>query len=200
MRAVRRAISLFNYLHNLFTLHKQKICIGTCWEINGRINIISKGVINIGDKFRVNSGANYNIIGGDIRTNLITYKDGKIEIGNNVGISNTTIVAHCSVRIEDDVRIGGGCKIYDSDFHSLKYEERMMTPDPGIECKPVEILNGAFIGAHSIILKGVVIGRHSVVGAGSVVAKNIPDNEVWGGNPAKFIKKLGQENENFMDN
>ena len=48
----------------------------------------------------------------------------------------------------------------------------------------------AFIGAHSIVLKGVTIGKHSVIGAGSVVTKNIPDNEVWAGNPARFIRRL----------
>lgn len=46
------------------------------------------------------------------------------------------------------------------------------------------------IGACSIVLKGVTIGKNSVVGAGSVVTKSIPDNEVWAGNPAKFIRKV----------
>lgn len=55
--------------------------------------------------------------------------------------------------------------------------------------KPVSIGNGAFIGAHSIILKGVSIGEKSIVGAGSVVTKGIPDGEVWAGNPAQFIRK-----------
>ena len=55
---------------------------------------------------------------------------------------------------------------------------------------PILIKEGAFIGAHAIILKGVTIGRHSVIGAGAVVTKNVPDNEVWAGNPAKFVKKL----------
>jgi acetyltransferase-like isoleucine patch superfamily enzyme len=47
-----------------------------------------------------------------------------------------------------------------------------------------------FIGARCIILKGVTIGEKSIVAAGSVVTKNIPEGEVWGGNPAKFIKKI----------
>ena len=45
-----------------------------------------------------------------------------------------------------------------------------------------------FIGCGSIICNPVTIGRNAVVGAGSVVTKDIPDNEVWAGNPAKFIK------------
>ena len=47
-----------------------------------------------------------------------------------------------------------------------------------------------FIGANSIILKGVTIGERSIIGAGSVVTKNIPDDEIWAGNPAKFIRKI----------
>ena len=47
-----------------------------------------------------------------------------------------------------------------------------------------------FIGWNVTICKPVTIGRYSVVGAGSVVTKNIPDYEVWAGNPAKFIRKI----------
>ena len=53
----------------------------------------------------------------------------------------------------------------------------------------VVIGKGAFIGAHTIICNPVVIGDNAVVAAGSVVTKNIPAGEIWGGNPAKFIRK-----------
>jgi len=56
--------------------------------------------------------------------------------------------------------------------------------------KAVVIDDGSFIGAHSIILKGVTIGKESIIGAGSVVTKNVPDGEIWGGNPAKLIRKI----------
>lgn len=47
-----------------------------------------------------------------------------------------------------------------------------------------------FLGTNTIITKPVSIGHHSVIGAGSVVTKDIPPFEIWGGVPAKFIKKI----------
>ncbi len=66
------------------------------------------------------------------------------------------------------------------------------TTIPGINWKAghIEIGERAFIGTKSIITKGVKIGKRSIVGAGSVVTKDIPDDEIWAGNPARFIKKL----------
>lgn len=53
----------------------------------------------------------------------------------------------------------------------------------------VHIGKNAFIGAHTIICNSVSIGEHSIIGAGSVVTKDIPPYEIWGGNPAHFIRK-----------
>lgn len=53
----------------------------------------------------------------------------------------------------------------------------------------VRIRKGAFVGTKTIICNAVTIGEGAIVGAGSIVTKNIPDNEVWAGNPARFIKK-----------
>lgn len=51
----------------------------------------------------------------------------------------------------------------------------------------VRIGNNVFVGACSIILPGISVGDNSIIGGGSVVTKNVPSNEVWAGNPAKFI-------------
>lgn len=53
----------------------------------------------------------------------------------------------------------------------------------------VIIRENAYIGANTIVCKPVTIGRNAIVGAGSVVTKDIPDYEVWAGNPARFIRK-----------
>lgn len=105
---------------------------------------------------------------------------------------NEKIGCENQITIEDNVTIGSGCHIYDTDFHPLEYDERIKGYYKGCPTKrkPVLICEGAFIGAGCYILKGVTIGKHSIVGAGSVVAKNIPDGEIWAGNPAKFIRKI----------
>lgn len=146
--------------------------------------------IYIGNNFGCNSGLKYNPIGGDLCTIIRTIDNGTIKIGNNVGMSNATLVARENITIEDDVLLGGGVKMYDNDFHSLDYETRVYRPYDDIKSKPIKIYKGAFIGAGSYILKGVTIGEKSIVGAGSVVAKDIPPGEIWAGNPAKFIRKI----------
>ena len=56
--------------------------------------------------------------------------------------------------------------------------------------KEIKIGNNVWVGYNVIILKGVIIGENSVIGAGSVVVKDIPENCIAAGNPAKVIKKL----------
>ena len=107
-------------------------------------------------------------------------------------MSNVAICSFMKVRIEDDVYIGGDVRIYDTDFHSLDFSNRVGPVDNKIKSLPVLIKHGAFIGASSIILKGVTVGEYSIIGAGSVVTKNIPNGEIWAGNPAKFLKTVEQ--------
>lgn len=145
--------------------------------------------IFIGDSVTINSSRASDAIGGDVKTILrtITTK-GKIIIGNGVGISNTAIVAAKLVRIGDNVKIGAGCKIYDTDFHALKIADRKENVNINID--EIQIGNNVFIGADTIILKGVRIGEGAVIGAGSVVTKNVPSNTIFAGNPAKQIGRV----------
>lgn len=160
-------------------------------KINGKLYLVSdRGAITFGENVEINSSLYSNPIGGATRTVLFARPDGRISIGNHVGISNSTFFAAMDIRVEDDVLIGGDCRIYDTDFHSLNYEWRMETPDTHVHSAPVRIGRGAFIGASSIILKGVTIGEKSIVAAGSVVTKSIPVGEIWGGVPARFIRKV----------
>ncbi|TWR27566.1 glycosyltransferase [Mucilaginibacter pallidiroseus] len=163
------------------------------YNINGVITFVNEGSIKIGNQFKANSGADHNMIGGDSVLRIIAAKRGAIiNIGDNVGMSNCTIVAWKKVTIEDNVLIGGGVKIWDTNFHSLNPQVRTADYhlDHDIKTAPIHIKQYAFIGAGSIILKGVTIGENSVIGAGSVVVGDIPDNVIAGGNPCRVIKPL----------
>lgn len=177
-------------LKNKSIFKVRNIQYGKQLQTYGTIFVRGTGTISIGNSVSITSCRETNPIGGDTKTILFAKESGRIKIGNNVGLSNVAIVALSEIVIEDNVLIGGNCKIYDHDFHSLKYEERIVSPDLGVKSAAVKIKKGAFIGAHTIILKGVTIGEKCIVGAGSVVTKSIPDSEVWAGNPAKYIRTV----------
>ena len=150
-----------------------------------------KGCIRIGSNFWMNNGMAANQIGFGKTPCVLQAIGGKITIGNNVGMSQTAILAVADITIGNNVLMGGGVKIYTSDFHSLNYKDRRdwIADSSQKKSSPVIIQDDVFIGAGAIILKGVTIGARSIVGAGSVVTKNIPPDEIWAGNPARCVKK-----------
>ena len=158
-------------------------------------------MITLGDNVTINSAPWANPLGNGNRTYFQLFDGAKIKIGNYCGISNTAFSCASAITLEDNVLLGEGCKLYDTDFHSLDYSERIKGNYPGVSIKtaPIYIEEGVFIGAGTLILKGVTIGAHSTIGAGSVVAKNIPTGEVWGGNPARFIRKVEDNDKNKKD-
>lgn len=155
------------------------------------IMVARGGKCTIGKGFAMNNGIKGNPIGCYQRCTLFVDRNAELVIGDYVGMSQAALVCKTSITIGNYVKLGGGVCIYDTDFHSLNSEIRKSKKDIDY-CikKPVTIKDNAFIGAHSIILKGVTIGENSIVGAGSVVTKSIPANQIWGGNPAKFIKSI----------
>ena len=108
-----------------------------------------------------------------------------IEIGKNVFVNHAcTFMSIGGITIADNVLIGPKVNLITSD-HSTNPEER-----DSIIASPIRIRENVWIGANATILKGVTIGVNSIVAAGSVVTKDIPDNCIFGGVPAKHIKKL----------
>ena len=177
-------------LFNSFYIKLLKVDVKGTYEIRGKIFIRNSGKITFGNKLFINSGLKYNPIGGQTFTSIVVDKGGVLELKENVGISNSSIYCNLKITIEKNVLIGGNCKIYDTDFHSIHIDERMKCPEIGAKSSPIKINKGVFIGAGSTVLKGVTIGENSVIGASSLVSKNIPPNEIWGGNPIVFIKKI----------
>lgn len=175
---------------NFFIMKYKGVRHGFNLKIAGFMHVHGKkNGLQIGDNVKIWSKASVNPTSGFNQSSFRTEEKGNIQIGNNVGLSHVNITSYESVIIEDNVRIGSGVKIWDTDFHSLDYEDRI-NEDRRIKSKPIRVCEGAFIGACSIILKGVTIGRHSIIGAGSVVTKDVPDGEIWAGNPAQFIRRI----------
>lgn len=147
--------------------------------------------ITIGDNCRFNSNFWSNFLGLYQRTIIVAKKKAEIDIGNNVGISGTTLYAWEKIKIGDKTIIGANTKIMDNDFHPIKPEDRLINDNSKIVPKPVSIGKNVFIGCNCLILKGTVIGDNCTVGAGSVVSGVFEENCIIAGNPAKIIKKLG---------
>ena len=157
--------------------------------VKGKIRLVNKGQIFFNEGCVVNGKNKYNPIGFGDGCSIVAEQGARITIGKNVGMSNCTLYSRDSITIGDSVLLGGGVKIYDTDFHSLDAQYRGTPEDKKhTKNKPVVIEDKAFIGAGTIVLKGVHIGKEAVVGASSVVTKNIPAGEIWAGNPAKKIK------------
>lgn len=155
---------------------------------------IQKGEIIIGKNFHCNNKLTSNSVGIFQPCFFnISASGSKIIIGDNVGISGSTINATTTITIGDNTIIGSGCLITDTDSHPILAAERNSPDWPKYtKSKPIAIGNNVFIGARSIIMKGVTIGDGAVVGAGSVVTKDVPANAIVAGNPAKIVRMIEQ--------
>lgn len=129
-----------------------------------------------------------NTLGENTRINAPLYiiLADRVKIGKNVVIMNGfQCMSAGDLTIEDDTMISLNCTIATNN-HDM-YERNIIT------CKPVHIKKNVWIGVNVTILPGVTIGENAVVGAGAVVTKDVPDNAIVVGNPAKVIKYLDAE-------
>lgn len=166
-------------------------------RVRGTIDIRhpDNGEIVLGNNILINSAPWANPIGFADKTRFELFDEGSIYVGDYVGMSNVAIASSSEVRIGNNVLIGAGTKIYGTDFHpiSVKYRDGKIQTPGKTGTKAIIIEDGVFIGAGCIIMKGVQIGKNSVIGAGSIVTKKIPENQVWAGNPAVFIKTIDNQ-------
>lgn len=140
-------------------------------------------------------------MGGNIYINT---EKAAVRIGDNVSIGGGTILESAvGITLHNDVLVSYQCILQDSNNHSLRLSERIHDNinwnrhgrhDWSIPVSaPVVIGRGCWIGARAIILKGVQLGEGCIVGAGAVVTKSFPAWSVIGGNPAKLIRTLGED-------
>lgn len=194
----RKIREFFYVVHNklLFSLSGVKYGKNLVVKNHVLLKNFSDSSIKIGDNCTIISGDGINPLSRNIKCMIFADHNSEIIIGNNVGISSASIRSKQKIVIGNNVKIGADSIIIDNDGHSLDYRYRNRSSfDDRMHTKssPVYIEDDVLVGTRCIILKGVTIGKRSIIAAGSVVTKNIPCGEIWGGNPAIFIKKIQNE-------
>lgn len=129
--------------------------------------------LEVGDDFKVWSGHRRTLVSGW----------GRMRIGDRVFINTgTVIISTVEITIGNDVAFASDAYVIDSNSHGVEGR-------PFVEA-PIRIGDGTWIGARAMILPGVTIGKRVVVGAGSVITRDVPDDSLVAGNPARLIRAL----------
>jgi acetyltransferase-like isoleucine patch superfamily enzyme len=146
-------------------------------------------------------GNNVNF-GAFIRINIVTHKkNNNLNNRNNfkkifkiVIKDGTSIGSGSFISANNYIEIGKNCifstDVFVTDHDHLFLKNKSLSGCEVTYGKETIIGDNVFVGTKVSILKGVKIGQNSVIGANSVVTKNVPENSIFAGNPAIFIKKL----------
>ncbi len=161
------------------------------WEIVARTIKLSAALNTSTDVDQIRERLS-EIIGSEINKSTTIFVPFYTNFGKHTKIGKGVFINHaCSfldlggITIEDDVQIGPKVNLI-TENHPLDPSTRK-----SLDLKSILIKRNAWIGAGANILPGVTIGENSVVAAGAVVNKDVPDNTVVGGIPAKTIRVIG---------
>lgn len=130
------------------------------------------------------------VIGDNTKIGAFVEVQKKAKVGKNCKISSHTFIC-------EGVTIGDGCFVGHSVVFINDNCPQAVTSSGKLEGDkewrkrfvPTKVGKKAAIGSNCTILGNIMIGNGAIVGAGSVVTKNIPANQVWAGNPARFLRK-----------
>lgn len=115
------------------------------------------------------------VIGDNCNINAHCFIENDVEIGDNVTVKCGVFIWD-GITIENDAHIGPNVTFTNDIYPRSKHN---------FELARTIVKKGASLGANSTIIAGITIGEYALIGAGSVVTKNIPNNTLWMGNPAR---------------
>lgn len=172
--------------HFLMWLHSVDACGVHVCKACPIVDIQDGAKVSFGKNIWIN---NYHNTGWYTKTMIHVGPKGKLTWGSSSGANGVLIFCNDSITMGENVNIGGGTRIYDTDFHPIDWNDRR-GGNGNTKTAPVVIEDDVFIGTGCIIGKGRRIGARSVIAAGSVVVKDIPSDCIAGGNPCKVIRML----------
>ena len=153
-------------------------CTQLCFKINHTMPGTEEYDALVKELFLGNIGENSRVM-----SPVTVVRGNSVKIGRNVVVMNNALfMAAGGITIDDDVLVAANAQLI-SNNHDL-HDHAILT------CKPVHLKRNCWIGAGATILPGVTVGENAVVGAGAVVTKDVDDNTVVGGNPARVIKRI----------
>jgi len=115
-----------------------------------------------------------------------------VTVGKNCKVSSHSFICE-GVMIEDEVFIGHGVTFINDPYPRATVSGGQLQTEADWKVEKTLVKNRASIGSGSTILANVTIGENAIVGAGSVVTKDVAANAIVAGNPAKFLRFVGQE-------